>query len=95
MMGASVTPWPGTTMMDRVSLDDIPHKGNIRLFYLWNKHNFALLNSRFGMRADFSVGKSDVCQLKQRISEFTHYLFNNENLFQLKHISNDNQTKNI
>lgn len=28
MMGASVTPWPSTTMMDRVSLDDIPHKGN-------------------------------------------------------------------
>lgn len=28
MMGASV-PWPGTTMMDRVTLDDIPHKGNI------------------------------------------------------------------
>lgn len=27
MMGASVTPWPGSTMMDRVTLDDIPHKG--------------------------------------------------------------------
>lgn len=41
MMGASVTPWPGTTMMDRVSLDDIPHKGKIlpfltRLKNAWN-----------------------------------------------------------
>lgn len=25
-MGAAVTPWPGT-MMDRMSLDDMPHKG--------------------------------------------------------------------
>lgn len=28
MMGASVAPWPSSTMMDRVSLDDLPHKGN-------------------------------------------------------------------
>uniref|UniRef100_A0A336M8V6 CSON006864 protein n=1 Tax=Culicoides sonorensis TaxID=179676 RepID=A0A336M8V6_CULSO len=27
MMGAAVTPWPGT-MMDRMSLDDMPHKGH-------------------------------------------------------------------
>ncbi|XP_031632545.1 paired box protein Pax-6 isoform X1 [Contarinia nasturtii] len=30
MMGASVTPWPGTTMMDRVTLDDIPHKARVQ-----------------------------------------------------------------
>lgn len=27
-MGAAVTPWHGS-IMDRVSLDDMPHKGNI------------------------------------------------------------------
>lgn len=27
MLGAAVTPWPGSTMMDIVSLDEMPHKG--------------------------------------------------------------------
>lgn len=26
-MGAAVTPWSSTMMMDRISLDDMPHKG--------------------------------------------------------------------
>jgi hypothetical protein len=42
-MGASVAPWSSTMMMDRISLDDMPHKGRGNILKLKVK-NFLIFN---------------------------------------------------
>jgi hypothetical protein len=44
-MGAAVTPWSSTMMMDRISLDDMPHKGRGNILSYRNAKKTILLST--------------------------------------------------